>query len=103
VHGLDVRPYHRVDVALSKREKQRIGEMLRKGRQSARVNRKSPEFADFLLEIAATYPRADTIHLVMDNLSTHTRKRCWNGSERRLEAGCGRGSPSTTRPNMEAG
>ena len=36
--------------------------------------RKSPEFADFLLQIAASYPQADTIHLVLDNLSTHTRK-----------------------------
>jgi hypothetical protein len=36
--------------------------------------RASPEFADFILEIAAHYPAADTIHLVMDNLSTHTRK-----------------------------
>jgi transposase len=32
------------------------------------------EFADYLLEIAAAYPQADTIHLVLDNLSTHTRK-----------------------------
>ena len=32
------------------------------------------EFADFILEIAAHYSAADTIHLVMDNLSTHTRK-----------------------------
>ena len=36
--------------------------------------RSSPEFADFMLEIAAHYPAADTIHLVVDNLSTHTRK-----------------------------
>jgi hypothetical protein len=34
----------------------------------------SAEFADYLLDIAARYPEADTIHLVMDNLSTHTRK-----------------------------
>ncbi len=34
----------------------------------------SPEFADFILEIAAHYSAADTIHLVLDNLSTHTRK-----------------------------
>ena len=34
----------------------------------------SAEFADYLLDIAASYPQADTIHLVMDNLSTHTRK-----------------------------
>ena len=36
--------------------------------------RSSPEFADFILEIAAHYCAADTIHLVVDNLSTHTRK-----------------------------
>ena len=38
------------------------------------VNRSSPEFADYLLEVAIRYPEADTIHLVMDNLSSHTRK-----------------------------
>jgi transposase len=38
------------------------------------ANRSSPEFADYLLEIAEHYPAADTIHLVMDNLSSHTRK-----------------------------
>jgi DDE superfamily endonuclease len=36
--------------------------------------RSSSEFADFLLAIAAHYPAADTIHLVMDKLSTHSRK-----------------------------
>ena len=36
--------------------------------------RASAEFADFLLDIAEHYSAADTIHLVMDNLSTHTRK-----------------------------
>ena len=36
--------------------------------------RSSPEFADFLLSIAEHYPAAHTMHLVMDNLSTHTRK-----------------------------
>ena len=36
--------------------------------------RSSPEFADFIREIAAHYSAADTIHLVVDNLSTHTRK-----------------------------
>src|SRR5258708_19620981 len=40
--------------------------------------RPSPEFADFLLSIADHYPAAPTIHLVMDNLSTHTRK-AWLG------------------------
>ncbi len=37
-------------------------------------NRSAPQFADYLLEIAAAYPTADTIHLVMDNLSSHRRK-----------------------------
>jgi transposase len=36
--------------------------------------RSSPEFADFILEIAEHYPGADTIHLVLDNLSTHSRR-----------------------------
>src|ERR1035441_4409132 len=46
------------------------------GRHFSKVtnDRSSPEFADYLLDIAAGYPEADTIHLVMDNLSSHTRK-----------------------------
>jgi hypothetical protein len=46
------------------------------GRHFTKVTptRSSPEFADYLLEIAASYPQAATIHLVMDNLSTHTLK-----------------------------
>ena len=31
-------------------------------------------FADYLVEIVASYPEADTIHLVMDNMSSHNRK-----------------------------
>ncbi len=38
------------------------------------VRRSAPEFADYLLEVAIRYPEADTIHLVLDNLSSHTRK-----------------------------
>ncbi len=37
-------------------------------------NRSAAQFADYLLEIVAAYPEADTIHLVMDNLSSHRRK-----------------------------
>jgi transposase len=46
------------------------------GRHFTKVtaHRSAPEFADYLLDIAARYPLADTIHLVLDNLSTHTRK-----------------------------
>ena len=44
------------------------------GRHLSRAtkNRKHPAFASLLKRIATTYPDADTIHLVMDNLSTHT-------------------------------
>ena len=38
------------------------------------AHRSSPEFADYLLGVAIRYPEADTIHLVLDNLSSHTRK-----------------------------
>jgi len=38
------------------------------------ATRSSPEFADYLLEVAERYPAADAIHLVLDNLSSHTRK-----------------------------
>jgi hypothetical protein len=38
------------------------------------ANRCSPAFADYPREIAARYPEADTIHLVLDNLSSHSRK-----------------------------
>ena len=46
------------------------------GRHFTKVtnDRSSPEFADYLLDVAARYPEADTIHLVMDNLSSHNRK-----------------------------
>jgi transposase len=37
-------------------------------------NRSSQQFADYLVEIVASYPEAKTIHLVMDNLSSHNRK-----------------------------
>ncbi len=36
--------------------------------------RSSTEFADLIESIANHYPEAQTIHLVMDNLSSHTRK-----------------------------
>jgi transposase len=37
-------------------------------------DRSAPQFADYLLEVAEHYPAAHTIHLVMDNLSSHSRK-----------------------------
>ena len=38
------------------------------------AHRSSPAFSDYLLDIDARYPEADTIHLVLDNLSSHTRQ-----------------------------
>jgi DDE superfamily endonuclease len=40
----------------------------------ATANRKGPAFARALQKTARRYPTARTIHLVMDNLSTHTEK-----------------------------
>jgi len=40
----------------------------------ATPNRKGATFAAMLERLAAAYPRARTIHLVVDNLSTHSRK-----------------------------
>lgn len=46
------------------------------GRHFTKVTptRKIPEFANFLKTIANAYPYAETIHLVMDNLSSHSEK-----------------------------
>jgi len=46
------------------------------GRHFTKVTptRKKPEFASFLKSVVARYPDADKIHLVMDNLSSHTEK-----------------------------
>jgi transposase len=46
------------------------------GRHFTKVTptRKMPEFAEFLNSIAESYPEAKTIHLVMDNLSSHSEK-----------------------------
>jgi len=37
-------------------------------------NRKAPRFADAMKRIAAAFPSAKTIHVVMDNLNTHCEK-----------------------------
>jgi len=48
----------------------------KKGRHFTKVtpNRKGTEFAMMARDIARAYPRAETIHLVMDNLNTHCEK-----------------------------
>jgi hypothetical protein len=63
--------------------------------------RSSPEFADFILEIATHYPAAKTIHLIVDNLSTHTRKALTD----RFGGGRvdGRRHPRLPRPSLTAG
>jgi DDE superfamily endonuclease len=64
------------------------------------AHRSSPEFADYLLEIAERYPAADTIHLVLDNLSSHTRKAAL---ARRRGVGCGTASRCTLHPSTAVG
>jgi hypothetical protein len=46
------------------------------GRHLTKVtpNRKKPAFARMLRDLTRAYPSARTIHLVMDNLSTHTKR-----------------------------
>ena len=48
----------------------------KRGRHFIKVtkNRKAREFAETLREIGRRYPKARTIHLVMDNLNTHRMK-----------------------------
>jgi hypothetical protein len=48
----------------------------KRGRYMVKVtkNRKADQFAEALRDIGRAYPNATKIHLVMDNLSTHTRK-----------------------------
>ena len=75
------------------------------GRHFTKVtpNRSAPLFADYLLEIIAAYPGTDTIHLVMDNLSSHRRK-VWSIDTEKGSAACyGIGSRCITHPNTVAG
>lgn len=46
------------------------------GRHFTKVtrNRKGPEFAKIVWRIVRAYPKAKTIHLIMDNLNTHKEK-----------------------------
>lgn len=48
----------------------------KRGRHFVRItkNRKAPQFAEMMREIGRAYPNAKKIHLVMDNLNTHTKK-----------------------------
>ena len=48
----------------------------KRGRYMVKItkNRKADQFAELMREIGRAYPAATKIHVVMDNLSTHTRK-----------------------------
>jgi hypothetical protein len=41
-------------------------------------NRRSPQLTNSVVETVASYPEADTTHLVMDNLSSRNRKALVN-------------------------
>lgn len=56
----------------------------------ATPNRSSPEFADYLVEVAASYPQVDPIHLVMDKFEyaqAHSASRAVRRGHRRLAVG----------------
>jgi hypothetical protein len=61
------------------------------------------EFAQIADELAFTYPDAKTIHLVMDNLSSHTRKSLTDLYGAGVGREIGAASPSTTHLLTEAG
>jgi len=48
----------------------------KRGRHMVKItkNRKAEQFAEVMRDIGRAYPAATKIHIVMDNLSTHTRK-----------------------------
>src|SRR6476661_3211533 len=69
----------------------------------ATPDRSGFEFAQVAVTLAMAYPKAKTIHLVMDNLNIHRRKALSDvfGSEMAQKFGIA--SPSITRPLTEAG
>lgn len=48
----------------------------KRGRHMVKItkNRKADQFAEVMRDISKAYPNATKIHIVMDNLSTHTQK-----------------------------
>jgi hypothetical protein len=56
-----------------------------------------------VLEIAATYSDASSIHLLLENLSPHTRKAVVDRLGEAPGTGSGTASGSVTRPNTEVG
>jgi hypothetical protein len=69
----------------------------------ASQNRKAAAYARTLARIERKYPTAKTIHLVQDNLSTHTERSLITTFGAKRATGCGDDSPSTTRPSTPAG
>ncbi len=59
-----------IDLALYQRQRDAAGRHIVK----VTKRRKNVDFARMVRDIARAYPHAATIHLVMDNLSTHTKK-----------------------------
>lgn len=75
------------------------------GKHITRVapNRSGAHFAKTLMLTAHRYPHAKTIHLVMDDLNSHTLKSLTKHYGEWLAGSCGRASPCTTRPSTRAG
>ncbi len=75
------------------------------GRRLSKVTerRTKLEWAVLMQDIAASYPDAERITLVMDNLNTHTRARCTRRFPTSRPRRCGTGSSSSTRRSTADG
>jgi hypothetical protein len=69
----------------------------------ATPDRSAFEFAQATFHLAMQYPKAKTIHLVLDNLNIHRRKSLTDFYGAEIGARYGTASRSTTRQRMEAG
>jgi hypothetical protein len=62
-------------------------------------NRCAAEFPDYLVQNVASYPCANAIHLMMDNLSSHNRKALLDRFGEKSETCCGSASRCIRLPN----
>lgn len=66
-------------------------------------DRSASQFAKCVMELALAYRKAQTVHLVMDNLNIHRRKSFTDAFGAESAATSGAVSRSVTRPNTVAG
>ena len=67
------------------------------------TDRSGLQFAQVLFHLAIQYPKAETIHLVMDNLSSHHKKSLTDFYGEEMGSEVWTASPSITRPSTGVG